>query len=133
MVVCYLVYSALYLLVLCVVYGVCLCVCVFVCLCVCVFVCLCVCVFVCFLYPRVIWLNNVSVCPSGLRGYVQVVMFSDSWVQIPQLTFCLTTQQISDPQPLNQVKDDSHSSVMSLLFSNGKPPLFFSFFQYIQF
>lgn len=28
-----------------------------------------------------------SVCPSGLRGYVQVVMFSNAWVQIPQLTF----------------------------------------------
>lgn len=27
-----------------------------------------------------------SVCPSGLRGYVQVVMFSNAWVQIPQLT-----------------------------------------------
>ena len=33
-------------------------------------------------------LRNMSVCPSGLRGYVQVVMFSDSWVQIPQPTFC---------------------------------------------
>lgn len=32
--------------------------------------------------------GNVSVCPSGLRGYVQVVMFSNSWVQIPQPTFC---------------------------------------------
>lgn len=31
--------------------------------------------------------STASVCPSGLRGYVQVVMFSNSWVQIPQLTF----------------------------------------------
>lgn len=30
--------------------------------------------------------KEVSVCPSGLRGYVQVVMFSNAWVQIPQLT-----------------------------------------------
>ena len=29
---------------------------------------------------------SLSVCPSGLRGYVQVVMFSNAWVQIPQLT-----------------------------------------------
>ena len=35
-------------------------------------------------------MGNVSVCPSGLRGYVQVVMFSNSWVQIPQPTFCST-------------------------------------------
>ena len=27
-----------------------------------------------------------SVCPSDLRGYVQVVMFSNAWAQIPQLT-----------------------------------------------
>ncbi|KAI9910190.1 hypothetical protein PsorP6_010706 [Peronosclerospora sorghi] len=27
-----------------------------------------------------------SVCTSGLCGYVQVVMFSNAWVQIPQLT-----------------------------------------------
>lgn len=31
-----------------------------------------------------------SVCPSGLRGYVQVVMFSNAWVQIPQLTYLFT-------------------------------------------
>ena len=33
--------------------------------------------------------TSVSVCPSGLRGYVQVVMFSNAWVQIPQLTYTL--------------------------------------------
>ncbi|KAI9910191.1 hypothetical protein PsorP6_010707 [Peronosclerospora sorghi] len=27
-----------------------------------------------------------SLCPSGVKGYVQVVMFSNAWVQIPQLT-----------------------------------------------
>ena len=32
-----------------------------------------------------------SVCPSGLRGYVQVVMFSNAWVQIPQLTWPLAS------------------------------------------
>ena len=37
---------------------------------------------------RSAWVGiDVSVCPSGLRGYVQVVMFSNAWVQIPQLTF----------------------------------------------
>lgn len=66
-------------------------------------VCVCVCVFLVWLM-RVVCVaddagcvktgQNVgvdsSVCPSGLRGYVQVVMFSNSWVQIPQPTFCHT-------------------------------------------
>src|SRR6218665_2931244 len=33
--------------------------------------------------------GRMSVCPSGRRGYVQVVMFSNAWVQIPQLTFSI--------------------------------------------
>ena len=60
----------------------------------CVYVYVCVCVYVCGgmgerscgccdSVPR------ESVCPSGLRGYVQVVMFSNAWVQIPQLTINL--------------------------------------------
>jgi hypothetical protein len=66
--------------------------------------CDCVCVFVCrgvyFCKSACeVHVNNASVCPSGLRGYVQVVMFSDSWVQIPQLTFCLTPQQILHSLP----------------------------------
>jgi hypothetical protein len=58
----------------------------------------CVSVFCCWRMCEV-WIKNASVCPSGLRGYVQVVMFSDSWVQIPQLTFCLTPQQILHSLP----------------------------------
>ena len=46
---------------------------------------ICVCLKVCGLRR-----STASVCPSGLRGYVQVVMFSNSWVQIPQLTFSST-------------------------------------------
>ena len=29
-----------------------------------------------------------TVCPSGLRGWTQVPLSRDSWVQIPQLSFC---------------------------------------------
>ena len=52
---------------------------------------------------------DVSVCPSGLRGYVQVVMFSNSWVQIPQLTFCYASQR-------NTTRTTSH------LFCSHTPP-----------
>ena len=38
------------------------------------------------LFLALCWVSP-SVCPSGLRGYVQVVMFSNAWVQIPQLTY----------------------------------------------
>ncbi len=27
-----------------------------------------------------------STCPSGLRGHVKAVIFSNAWVQTPQLT-----------------------------------------------
>jgi hypothetical protein len=47
----------------------------------------CCCVFCVYFVCGVFVLISTSVCPSGLRGYVQVVMFSNAWVQIPQLTY----------------------------------------------
>lgn len=52
---------------------------------------------------------NVSVCPSGLRGYVQVVMYSYSWVQIPQLTFCCATQPPKTTKHRKTTQEKTHA------------------------
>ena len=33
--------------------------------------------------------SNMTVCPSGLRGWTQVPLAQAAWVQIPQLSGCL--------------------------------------------
>ena len=61
---------------------------------------------------------NVSVCPSGQRGYVQVVMYSYSWVHIPQLTFCCATQHPKQQSVGKQHKrkhTHHHTTTMAVL------------------
>lgn len=50
-------------------------------------VCMCVGIWLCVYASQMQFGTRSSVCPSGLRGHVQVVMYSYAWVQIPQPTF----------------------------------------------